>query len=872
MRKLVFLLLLFLLLTPGLVTAVGAQDQTPAPQTGQAPAPAPAPAPQSPQAPPTAAPPAQPRPVRLPPPGSPPLVRYIEIAFPTQGNISVIEPQTYQYYIQTQPSRSSDGVWVPYNEASVLEDFKRLWGTNFLDNLWIEVKDAPYDNGVIGKHIVYNMEERQRVKIVDYVGSKKVEQSKIEEKLKEQQINIRLDSFIDPGLIRKVQGVVRDMLAEKGYEFAEVKPEIKPLPGGPKLVHLTFQMTEGPKVRIREIDFVGNKAMSDGTLKKQMKENKENGFLSKFNGKGTYKEAKFEEDAQRVTEHYQNNGYIDARIGQPNLKVLEDSADKKTRWMQLKVPVSEGERYKVGDLSFDGNKVVRSEPLKMLFQIKPGEWYSLKKVRKGYEKVREVYGAVGYWEFTAFPDLQPRNAAEKLGEPPEALAADVRVPEGAPLVDIVMRMQEGEQYFVNRITFVGNTTTRDNVVRRELRLVENGIFNTEALKYSVRRLNQLGYFKPLDPQKDAEVTKTEGATNKVDVRLKFEEQNRNSLTFGAGVSQYEGFFGQLAFQTTNFLGRGESLTLSLQSGSRAQNYQLAFSEPFLFDRPITGGVDVYKRQIRYVSQFTQESNGGNVTMGFPVRNFTRMFMTYSYEAVKVDELNPIFLDPVVIARNPFLADALLLGAGGRRIVSKITPSIVHNTVDQPIFPSQGKRLTASMDFAGIGGDTNFLKPHLEGAWFFKVSGRTSIGLRSQFEYIKPFGSTKAIPLFERLYLGGGYTVRGYDIRSIGPRDASGLVIGGTKSLLFNAEYLITIAQPVRLIFFYDAGQVPDLGQKFAMDQFITSTGAEIRFFMPVLNVPFRLIFAANPQREGVLDNNLRPEKAFKFRFDVGTTF
>ncbi len=867
MRKLVLFVLLLLALTPGLVTAAPLIDQAPPAQAGQTAAPAPVPAqPQTPAAQPP------PRPTRQPPPESPPLVRYIEIAFPTQGNVSVIEPQTYQYYIQTQPSRSSDGVWVPYNEQSVLEDFKRLWATNFLDNLWIEVKDAPYDNGVIGKHIVYNMEERQRVKIVDYVGSKKLEQSKIEEKLKEQQINIRLDSFIDPGLIRKVQGVVRDMLAEKGYEFAEVKPEIKALPGGPKIVHLTFQMTEGPKVKIRQIDFIGNKAMSDGALKKQMKENKEQSLFSMFNGKGTYKEARFEEDAEHITEHYQNNGYIDARVGQPDLKVLEDSADKKTRWMQLRIPVSEGERYKVGDVSFDGNKVIRSEALRMLFQINTGEYYSLKKVRKGYEKAREVYGAIGYWEFTAFPDLKPRDAVDKLGEPPEALAAEVRVAEGPPLVDVVMRMQEGEQYFVNRITFVGNTTTRDNVVRREMRLVENGVFNTEALKYSVRRLNQLGYFKPLDPQKDAEVTKTEGATNKVDVRLKFEEQNRNSLTFGAGVSQYEGFFGQLAFQTSNFLGRGESLTLSLQAGSRAQNYQLAFSEPFLFDRPITGGMDIYKRQIRYISQFTQESVGGNVMMGFPVHNFTRMFMTYSLEAVKVEELNPIFLDPVVIARNPFLADALLLGAGGRRTVSKITPSIVLNTVDQPIFPSTGKRLTASMDFAGIGGDTNFLKPNLEGAWFFRLSGRTSVGFRSQFQYIKPYGSTKAIPLFERLYLGGGYTVRGYDIRTIGPRDASGLVIGGTKSLLFNGEYLITIAQPVRLILFYDAGQVPDIGKKFSMDEFVTSTGVEIRFFMPVLNVPFRLIFAANPQRDGVLNNNLEPEKAFKFRFDVGTTF
>src|SRR5438132_7726207 len=162
-----------------------------------------------------------------------------------------------------------------------------------------------------------------------------------------------------------------------------------------------------------------------------------------------------------------------------------------------------------------------------------------------------------------------------------------------------MQIREGKQYYVNRIIFTGNTTTRDPVIRRELRLLEGNYFNTEALKYSIKRLNQLGYFKPLEGGKDVNVEKTPGVDNKVDVKLKLEEQNRNQLTFGAGVSEFEGFFGQMSFSTSNFMGRGESLTLSVQSGSRAQNYQLAFTEPFLFDRNITGGFDVFRRDIRY---------------------------------------------------------------------------------------------------------------------------------------------------------------------------------------------------------------------------------------------------------------------------------
>jgi len=821
-------------------------------------------------------------------------LRSIRLEFPTQGNVSVIEPQTYLFYIQTRPSRPSDGVWVAYDEAveqSVLEDFKRLWATNFLDNLWIEVRDVPYDNGVMGKELRFNMEERQRVKIVDYTGSKKIEQSKIEEKLREENVAIRLDSFIDPALIRRVEGIVRGMFSEKGYEFARVTHTITEVAGGPKLVNLTFNLDEGPRVKIKKIDFIGNKAISDGKLESQIKSNKSEWMWSWITGRGTYQAAKFEEDADLIVEHYRNEGYVMARVGQPELRYVEDSTDRRTRFVQLRVPVNEGERYRVGDFTFDGNTVIKSEGLQGVFRVKPGSVYSEKKIRKSLEKAREVYGSLGYYEFTAYPDIKPREApsAEE-----QALAPK---PPGPPTIDVTMRVQEGKQYFVNRITFVGNTTTRDNVIRREIRLFEGGVFNTEALKFSVKRLNQLGYFKQLEGAgKEISIDKTPGTDNQVDVKLKLEEQNRNQLTFGAGVSQYEGFFGQLTFQTSNFLGRGETFTVSLQQGSRARNYQVGFSEPYLFDRPITLGTDIHRQQIRYPYTYTQNSTGGSLTFGFAVRAFSRAFVTYSYNNITIEDLNEAFLGPPTIVPenpdyavpplgflpsgggtpgtgNPYYDDALLLSQGGKRNVSKITPSFVHNTVDNPIFPSAGRRFTASIDLAGPGGNTRYLKPTLEGVYFKPLSRRMTVGARGQWVYVTTMGNNTTLPLFERLFLGGEYSVRGFDIRTIGPRDPrTGYVIGGTTSILFNAEYLIQIAGPVRLVFFYDAGQVLLESQNPSFDRFKTSTGSEIRFFMPVLNVPFRLIAAWNPQRSGVLDNQLQPQKAFTFRFAVGSTF
>jgi outer membrane protein insertion porin family len=861
------------------------------------------------------------------------------LCFEKQGGAPVIDANTYVFYIQARPSNSRENRWIPYDEAleeTLVGDFRRLWATNFLDDLAVDVRDVRYSNGVLGKLAIFNIEERQRVKIVDYVGSDRVSHSDIDEKLKEKGITIRLDSFIDPGTVRQVTGVVRELYAEKGYQYAEVKPEIRAVAGGPKTVHLSFNISEGPKVRIQDVEFLGNREVSDRALARKMKENKERGFLGFITGGGTYREDKFEEDADAVLEYYRDKGYITARVGQPELKILEDSEDAKTRWVQLRVPVTEGKRYKVGNFTFEGNTIVKAEALRPLFKLKTGDTYNEKHIRKGLEKAREVYGAGGYYEFTAFPDLQPRDMppmADGNGKPaaasgppadgksdgsdgsggPDNNGGKGSAEAGPPIVDVTMRLNEGKQYYVNRITFVGNTTTRDNVIRREMRLLEGAPFNTEALKFSIRRLNQLGYFKALEGEAIS-VEKTPNVDNKVDVQLKFEEQNRNQLTFGAGVSQFDGFFGQLSFQTSNFLGRGETFTLSAQQGNRARNYQLAFTEPFLFDRPMTFGVDLFIREIRWIGQFTQASAGGNVVYGFQTGNFSRMFFTYSYEQTRVKDLHQAYQDPLVLARNPFLADSLLIGQGGKRTISKIGPSWVYNTVDQPIFPSSGTRYTLSFDFAGIGGNTNFVNPRMEGIWYIPLNRRTSLGFRAAGEYISPYGSTTDLPIFEKLYLGGEYSIRGFDLRTVGPRDqASALVLGGNKSLLFNAEYLITIAGPVRLVLFADAGQVRDRGEKFSWREpviqrtvagtlfgdildpntilsplsfspevttrtvgeanaFKTSVGAEIRFFMPVLNVPFRLIFAMNPNRYGVLDNNLQPEKKYKFRFAVGTTF
>ncbi len=810
----------------------------------------------------------------LPPRDSPPLVRYIEIAFPAQGNASYIDHETYLHYIQTVPSRPSEGVWVPYDEKLPLEDFRRLWATNFLEDLRIEVKDAPFENGVVGKHITYILQEKQRARIVDYEGADSIGVTKIEERLKEESADIRADAFVDATEIHKNAGIIRAILREKGFHAATVTHRLRELPGSTRLVHLTFVINEGPKLRIQRVDFVGNTEVADWRLKRQMKDNKSRPwYLPSFlSPASAYQESKFEEDADRVIQYYRDRGYVAARVDAQEVRTIRDSRDGKTRWVELKIPVREGPRYKVGDFTVEGNELVKTEALRPLFKVKSGSYYKEGAIRKGLEKARELYGAVGYYEFTGYPELIPRETT-----PPAEAAAPAAAAPGngggaeAPLLDVTMKMQEGKQHFVNRITFSGNLTTRDNVIRRELALYEGGVFNTEALKYSVKRLNQLGFFKPLEDEKAIDVAKAPGADDKVDVTLKFEEQNRNQLNFGVGMSQYEGLYGTFAYTAGNFLGRGESVTVALQRGTRSKLYQIGISEPYLFDQPISASAELYSRKYDFYATlskvaYSEVREGGSVSIGRPLGRFRNGYLNYTYEriAIAISEglLNETRSSSSVGIPyfNPFMDS-------GRHTDSRISPTVVHNTVDNPMLPHSGMRLSGSLQVAGrfLRGTYNYIKPDAEAIVYLPTSRRTGFGFRAQWGWLRTYGETTALPYYLRYFLGGEYQIRGVDIRTVGPVDQYNRSLGGNKFVLFNAEYYIDVFGPVRAVLFHDAGQAFAENEQINLRQLRTSTGGELRVVVPMLNVPFRLIYAFNFYRDVY-----QPARAFKFA--IGTTF
>jgi outer membrane protein insertion porin family len=813
-----------------------------------------------------------PAPASLPPAGSGPLVYVLGLCFGSQGHVSAVEPETYLYYLRLRPSRPSQREWVPFDEAAretIKEDFQRLWATGFLDDLKVEATDYAFANGVVGKIVTYHLEERARVRLVKYEGAGDLDQTKIDEALREQRAEIKLDSFLDQSVIRRARTVLREMLAEKGYAAAEVTSSIDPIPGGARLVGLTFNVTRGPKLVIRDVAFIGNRAVPDAVLAKVLKDNRPQGLLSLVTSRGAYNETTFADDAQRVEDYYRDQGYVAVRVGQPEVRALDDSADGKTRYVQLRIPVYEGRRYRVGTLAFEGQTLIKTEALQAIFKLRPGAWYRQQSVRDGLNKAREIYGSIGHMEFTGFPDLKRRDepSAGSRAEAPAATAALTAGAEAGPaIVDVVMRITEGPRYVINRITFKGNTITRDEVIRRELNLYEGGVFNTEALKHTIRRVNQLGYFKALEgTEKDLEVEKANGVADAVDLTFTFEEQNRNQVQFGGGLSQYDGAFFNLAYTTSNFMGRGESLTLTGQKGTRSSIYQVAFTEPYAFGRPISAGAELYSRKVDLLTSvnvvgYSEVRSGGNLTVGKPLFRYTRAFATYGYEVVDT-VISPDLQESLGTTASRFFFDS------GRYVESRITPAFVHNTVDSPFQPRSGQRHSISMPIAGgiLGGTTSYIRPEIESIVYLPHTRRTALGVRFNAGMIRPYGGSRELPYYLRYVLGGEYQIRGVDLRTVGPLDAENRVLGGDKFVLFNAEYYFDVAGPVRALLFHDAGQAFADSQPFNLRELRTSSGVELRVIVPMLNVPFRLIYAWNLYRD-----TFQPARAFKFA--VGTTF
>lgn len=814
-----------------------------------------------------------------------------------------------------------------YNEEALRRDFQALWNTQFFEDIKLQVENSP--DRANAKIIIFQVQERPVIRRIRYDNIHSVTESDILERFKDRKVGLSVESQFDPTRIKKAEVVLRDLLAEHGRQFAKVTPTYERVPASNAVI-LIFKVEEGPKVKVGKIVFVGNHAFSDRKLVRAMRHSRPYSIPLYFTTinvlSKTYDQQKLAEDLEvGVRGLYRDNGYFLVSLKEPVTETIDVNGfhlpmPGKThhpgKATNIKIEIEEGERYRMGKLVIrssdpDQGLHLKVDALKSVFPLKPGDIFSTEKVRKSLEEYRKIYGDYGYIDFTSEPITD--------------------VEEATKTINLTLNFTEEKSYVVRRIEFSGNVTTRDKVIRREVLLDEGNTFNQRLWDLSLLRLNQLDYFEVLKPE-NAELKRNQKDAT-VDINLKVKEKGKQSIGLNGGVSGLSGAFIGLSYQTNNFLGLGETLTFSAQFGDLQRNFLFGFTQPYLFDRPISTGFTIFDSRYKFDQQkqlsilagqnvsidpafqnnYTQNSRGFTLFASYPLKrfSFTRVGLTYS--------LTRSDLKPFSAAATAFfdlIQFRSLAGPSARNgiISSRLTPTITYNTINNPINPTGGKSFFYSLSFEGgpIGGNVNAITNVFEWKYFRPINKRRNVlGFRTQLAHATSFGGLSLEPT-TRFYLGGEDTVRGFDIRSVSPvtflpvettrqisyldpinLDGAGrpsqrtlnvptlgyqiALPGGDLQGVGNFEYRIPIVGPVAMALFADAGlngiikknslQVDPVALRNLRDLFPasniksnlsilrgsnfklrTSVGIEFIVQLPIVQAPFRIYFAINPNR------------------------
>jgi len=849
------------------------------------------------------------------------------------GNLR-IPKETIKYNLQTREGNQLDRI-------TVRRDIKALYALGLFDDIRVEEED-----GKTGKIVTFIVKERKLIRTVKYEGVKSVSSSEITDALKEHKAGLNQESLYDPTRIQKAAAVIKMLLAERGHKDAIVTATTEDIPPG--AIAITFKVDEGPKIRIQKITIQGNKALSSRQIKNAMKLVKESNPLTVFTRKDTYFDLKLADDIARIRMLYAEHGYVRANVVEP---IVETKPHKVIRTLPLVRPsfpwgipipfwtktpdryyitikIEENNQYRVGNVKVTGARLFSEPAIKGMLDMAPGEVFNEQRLRESIENLKKQYGSRGYINFTAVP-VQGFDEANKL-------------------INLNVNIEEDRRFYVNRISFTGNTTTRDRVIRREIMVNEGEVFNSMLWDTSMQRLNQLGYFDPIRPE-DVEL-KPSATEPEVDINLKIKEKNRNQIGFSGGVSGIGGGFLGINYENNNFMGLGETLGVSLQGGTRQSMYQFSFTQPYLFDRPLTAGFTVFDTSLRYdqatevfglnpsqlpagsglqnALNFQQKSLGFNVFTSYPFKIWNRAGLNFGMNHSETSEINPAtgdFFNAVITRKNQSLTSTSSGTDFADFYAHTLIPSYTFNhNQGNPTFPSGGSSLSTTFEYTGglLGGNVNYYRPTLDFRYFHPMNhGRNVLAVRLLASFVHGFQGT-AVPYYQRFFAGGDFDIRGFDFRALSPiafitrnptsTDAPGntvsqpfddiVYVGGDTQGVANLEYRIPVAGHVlTLAPFFDLGNAWVLKKGQLTRQIInaqgrlvkvpvmflpgtnsgirTSTGMELQILLPVINVPFRVIYAINPNR---LDRSFvgpttgSPfgihEKFNEFKFTVGRTF
>jgi outer membrane protein insertion porin family len=749
-----------------------------------------------------------------------------------KGN-SKVSKDTILFYMKSK----ENGV---YSNEFIKKDFRSLWDTGFFENIKIES-----ENGKTGKIITITIKENLMISSITYKTGKKIKEKDITEKLQENNIVLTTFSHYNPSKIKKIEKIIKDILLEKGYNEGKVNIITKK---EKENILLTINVIQGPKTRIGSVIFPGldPKLVSPGFVRRGMKSNKQHGILSTIGNKDVYNKEKMPEDLEKIKLRLQQKGFLEAKVGKPTFSIFNRYSvwnylwpfTKKRKMLKVSIPVELGPKYKIGEIKIEGNKIIRTDFLKGMAssKMKKGKTYNIKVRDKIIENIRKFYGSLGYF----YCQIAPVENLDPIKN----------------IADLTLRIIENEVVYLGKLEFEGNTYTKDHVIRREWFLREGNVLNSNLLEDCIRRTKQLGL---VTIEEMPEIKPDPQDPQKINITAKVKEINRQSINFNVGYSGYDGWFISAGYSTQNFLGQGETLSLNFLKGSRAETYSFGFTEPYILNLPASLGINVFKTSYNYPYLYTRNSAGFHIMSSYRFWRFWGSSLRYTLEKVEIDNI-----DEDLQWENPF---SFYYYTEGKRTISSLSPTLYYSTVDSPIFPSSGVKYLFNYRYSGgfLGGDIYLNKFKLEFIKFIPSIKNHTFGIHAVWQQVKSFGG-KELPFYERYFLGGEQSIRGFDIYRIGPKNEDGYIIGGDKAAFLNLEYRIPLNQQFSFVLFYDIGNSYDVGVPINIDDTYSSLGVEFRVFVPMLNVPFRLIFAYNPRPLHEEDSH------YQFRFAVGPSF
>ncbi|MDM8523656.1 outer membrane protein assembly factor BamA [Desulfococcaceae bacterium HSG8] len=718
-----------------------------------------------------------------------------------------IETDAIKRKIETKPGNV-------YLAKSLSRDLRAVYGMGYFDDIRIEAQKTSR-----GKIITFRVAEKPTIKNINIKGNRLYEDQEIRETLDIKTGSI-LNIFNIQNNIKRIESLYKD----KNYHNARVAYNLGETDNNQ--TDLDFVIEEGEKIRIKEIVFEGNQAYNDKELKKKIKTS-ETGFWSWLTSSGELNKEELDQDIARLNAFYHNNGYVQARIGEPQIEYRGD-------WIYIKVKIDEGPQFRIGKTDISGDIVRPKEDMIKRLKISEETFYNREVVRNDVLILSDIYADEGY----AYADITPR-----IQKNPDKT------------VNITYVINKDKRVYIERIMISGNTKTRDKIIRREFRVHEQELYSSRKLKRSIRNLQRLDFFE------DVKVDTLKGSSDdKMLLKINVTEKSTGMFSFGGGYSSVENAFVMASVSERNFLGRGWILQLKAEIGGTTNRYTLSFTEPWLFDIPLSAGFDVYNWERDY-DTYDKNTKGGGVRLGYLLYDFTRLYLSYSYDIADIEITDPDNAPTSVLEMDKEL--------GEDYATSTVATTLSYDSRDKVFNPTEGADHSLRVEYAGLGGDIGFTKYMVELGQYIPLFWGTVGFLHAKGGYIREI-SDKFLPDYEKFYLGGMNSLRGFEWRDIGipddEDDPESNVEGGHQFVQFNVEYLIPLIKKAGLVgvLFYDTGNVYKESDNIDFENLRQSAGFGFRWYSPM--GPIRI------ENGYILDPKEGESSGGRWEFTIGGAF